>query len=281
MLLQVPAGRPVKGWRFDLTFDPGLLRLNHTSPGSFLSDCDPEITSFNPGYTDNSAGTIIRLSGIAQRSAAVLNPGSIDCGGSGIVLILSFTALRNGSPVYTLSNLQLTDPDGKQYWSFLAVPRGALRIQEDHSDLATQVVAATQAEKTVAWIVASRVAAHATATAFASTPSSTPTITLTKTPSLTPTSTPTLLPMAATLAAFSANHSWIYHALPAEPPLALAVDPLHRGILYLATPHAVYKSSDGGVNWQESEAWVGRNKLDRVLPPPSGSFQVIRDDRRK
>ncbi|MGB8215616.1 MAG: cohesin domain-containing protein [Anaerolineales bacterium] len=140
--INAPATQLFKGWEFDLAFDPKLLKLNSVKEGSLFSRCHPATTTatsfFVPGRIDNAAGT---LTGVAE---AGLGQGWTGCCGAGVIATLNFTALGNGTPVYTLSNVLLADPNAKYYNLYQYSLSGALRQTVDPAGLSTQVAEATQ-----------------------------------------------------------------------------------------------------------------------------------------
>lgn len=81
---------------FDLSFDSSVLECSSVTEGEFMG----ETTGFSPAI-DNSAGNITGF--------AVTKTGSEGVSGVGILLMIEFTALAEGTSTLALSNVQLLD----------------------------------------------------------------------------------------------------------------------------------------------------------------------------
>jgi hypothetical protein len=96
----------VRSAQFDVSFNPATLRLNSLTEGGFFSvfaQTHGATITITPALIDNQHGT-------ASGFMVVLNgaPGNGPVG-SGVLAILSFTALQNGKSQTNLSNLIILD----------------------------------------------------------------------------------------------------------------------------------------------------------------------------
>ncbi len=94
------------GFRFDLSYDnPSIITYNSISEGGFLSQDGAEIISSEElGLLNISSGNIENI---------IFTRKSTDTGvsGDGTLVNISFQKLNNGVIEFTLSNIELSDPD--------------------------------------------------------------------------------------------------------------------------------------------------------------------------
>lgn len=76
----------VKGWEVKLLFDMKHIRADSVSCGSFFQEF---LTFFNPGFIDNSNGTIKDIYGVLLNRTGNISE-------EGVLCTVSFTALREG-----------------------------------------------------------------------------------------------------------------------------------------------------------------------------------------
>jgi len=89
-------------YQFDITFDPAAFAVTSVTEGSFLPAVGA--TFFDPGQSDNAAGTVTFV------LDTLIGPGS-GASGSGSLAQLTFTALPtfSGSAYFSVSNLTALD----------------------------------------------------------------------------------------------------------------------------------------------------------------------------
>lgn len=88
-------------FQFDIGFAPGVLSANSVGEGSFLAS-GGGTSSFLPGTIDNTAGTI------TFNADTLIGPVP-GVSGSGMLVILDFTALTAGTSPLDIANVTLLD----------------------------------------------------------------------------------------------------------------------------------------------------------------------------
>ena len=91
------------GYQFTVNFDPNVLHATGSSDGGFLGSTGRTVSTLTPDI-DNDAGTI---------TVGAFTLGSGDGpSGSGKLATVTFSAVGGGTSALSLSNVQLTHPDG-------------------------------------------------------------------------------------------------------------------------------------------------------------------------
>lgn len=110
----------VRSARFNIQFDPAIVRVESVTEGGFFSDYTAAhggTTQVNPGVIDNNAGTVsgfsVSLSGVSG--------GPI---GGGVVAVIRFTAVANGKSVTNISDIFVTDSN--DYFVYNNIVAGGL-----------------------------------------------------------------------------------------------------------------------------------------------------------
>jgi hypothetical protein len=94
----------IAGVQFSLSFTPSILQANSVTEGNLLSQGGAS-TFFQPGTTNNGAGTITNVAG------AIITPGA-SVSQNGTFATVSFTATAAGTSALTLSGVVVGNKDG-------------------------------------------------------------------------------------------------------------------------------------------------------------------------